>query len=603
MTTPEKSSPGTVSTKPAEQNAAASEDAKEQLYYYRGAVIRGGKSTKGMEQVKADQASHTAGLTLKQASATLITALVLGLLGSLGQMFLDLQQLQVDVRKETEQKLNLIRGAAEEAAFQLNPSLAQQVVQGLVQQGGVVSVRLLDNFDALLAQAGSTSNKPIRTVDKLLFGDVVSYEIPLVYQGPGRPAEDVGRLQVQLDAEALTDRFRLKAETSLFANIAQAFVLSLILVALFYVLVTRPLLRITRHIIKIDPTRPGERPIEKPKRHDDDELGWMVDSLNGLFDAFQKGLDDRDKAQGELQALTRELEQRVDARTAELKQALGALAEEKAETERAFKQLDETHRELDQTNRLLVESIQYARRIQTSLLPDAAALNAVFRDIAVHWQPLHMVGGDYFWLERFGSKSLIAVIDCTGHGVPGAFMTMVAASALDRILHEQALRKPAEILLALDERVRARLRQDRPDAESDDGMEAAVCVWDADDKTLTFAGAGLPLMIIRNGAVENIKGNRAALGYTSLKAPTDFKEHVIRPEPGTQFYLYTDGVPDHMGGEERRLLGRNRLGQILAETAEQSAAAQIEELLGRLDAWRGDEPRRDDLTILAFRPL
>lgn len=594
------------SSEPREQTAPKPSDepseGTEGQLYYRGAMIRKKTQAEGVVTVTDAQASHTAGLTLKQAVATLITALVLGLLGSIGQAFLDLEQLRSDVRQESREKLALIRGAAEEAAFQLNPSLAQQVVQGLQQQDGVQSVRLLDNFDALLAEAGTKETKPIRTIDNLLFSDVISYELPLVYQGPGRAAENVGRMLMRLDAEMLTDRFRIKAETSLIANIAQAFILSLILVALFYLLVTRPLLRITKHIIAIDPKRPAAKLIDKPKRHDDDELGWMVDSLNGLFSAFQTGLDERDKAQGELQALTRELEQRVDARTAELKQALGALEEEKVETERAFRKLDDAHKELDQANRLLIESIQYARRIQTSLLPDAAALNQSFQDIAVHWQPLHMVGGDYFWLERFGSKCMIAVIDCTGHGVPGAFMTMVAASALDRILHEQALRDPGEILMALDERVRARLRQDRPDAESDDGMEAAICVWDSDDRTLTFAGAGLPLMMIRNGEVETIRGNRVALGYTSLKAPTGFDEHVITPEPGTQFYLYTDGVPDHMGGEQRRLFGRNRLGRMLQELADKPARQQIDELLERLDAWRGDEPRRDDLTILAFRP-
>lgn len=301
----------------------------------------------------------------------------------------------------------------------------------------------------------------------------------------------------------------------------------------------------------------------------------------------------------------------VFKRTAQEKQRLEAekreaLAREKADTERAFDQLAETHRELDRANRLVLESIRYARRIQTALLPDLRALDGMMDDIQVSWQPLDVVGGDYFWLERFagpdGDTGLIAVIDCTGHGVPGAFMTMVVASALDRILHEMRLRTPSEILEHLDRMVRLRLRQDRPDAESDDGLDAAVCVYDLAAGTLTYAGASIPLLFTVGAEVVEIKGSRASLGYRSQPPSERFTDHRIAVEPGTTFYLLTDGVHDHVGGARRRLLGRRRFAAMIRERLALPLAAQIVQLEAALDDYRGVEPRRDDMTLVGFRP-
>lgn len=543
------------------------------------------------------------GLTVKQALATLAVVLVVGLLGGVLELFYDWRDMRQEVVTDTEQTIGMVSGSAAEAAYQLSPDLAEQVVDGLFRRDVVAAVRIHDNFGKLLAEQ-VRDRSAAGAAALTLFGDVTVYTVPLVYDDGVMPAQDVGSLEVRLSAGALGQRFFDRATVNATLGILRALVVCAIVVIVFTLMITRPLLRLSRGIAAVRPEAPGAGLLDMPRGHEGDEMGLLVRAFNRLLTAFQRGLEQRDTAQAELEALTRDLEDRVRERTVELEAANSALATEKEETEQAFARLDQAHQELDRANRLLVESIQYARRIQTALLPDKNALGDAVKEVHVCWEPLHVVGGDYFWLERIGGKSFLMIVDCTGHGVPGAFMTLVTASALDRILHERHLLQPSEILRELDAMVRARLRQDHPEADSDDGLDAAICVWDPDAKTVTYAGANLPLLFAgADGIPHDIRGTRASLGYASLPPTRPFEDHVIPVEDGMSFYMITDGIPDHMGGEPLRLLGRKRLKAMLAKVQGQDMAAQLDALQADLEAFRGDQPRRDDMTLIGFKPL
>lgn len=265
--------------------------------------------------------------------------------------------------------------------------------------------------------------------------------------------------------------------------------------------------------------------------------------------------------------------------------------------------LDEAHTKLDHANSLVMESIGYARKIQEASLPDKHALDEVLADIFVCWEPLHVVGGDYFWIEKIDNKCFVIVIDCTGHGVPGAFMTMVASAALHRALHDLKMSDPSELLRALDERVRTKLRQDYPDSTSDDGLDCAICVYDTDTHTITYAGANLPLIFVKDGILDEIKPTRASLGYRSIKPKNQFENHTVQVTEGMSFYMLTDGIPDHMGGAPRRLLGRKRLGEIILHNQGLSMNEQMKHIEAALEEYRAGEPRRDDMTLIGFRPI
>ncbi len=534
-------------------------------------------------------------LVAKLAVATLLAALALSLLSSAYVIASDWNAFRAETQSQIDRLQRLVEPPAAEAAFQLSADQADSLVQGLLVFDEIRRVEILDDFGNTLAEDQREVESQVGEWSRWLFGDLREHERELRYPDTRGNVQGVGRLRIELDPGVLGMAFVNRLKTGVLTSVTQAVIVSLVVVVLFYVLMLRPMLKISRAVADTDPDQPAQWPMPRLGHHENDELGALGRSLDRLLRAFQAGLDARDGARGELKALNADLERRVEERTRQLE-------DEKAETERALAKVDEANRELERSNRLVVESIRYARRIQTAMLPDKHALDGHMDEVQIYWEPLHLVGGDYFWVEAIDGHSILVVADCTGHGVPGAFITLVVASALDRILHEHRLMEPSAILREMDRLVRSRLRQDGHDSDSDDGLEAAVCVYRPEDRVLSFSGVGLPLMIDRGGAVEEIRGVRGGLGYRSLE-PAQPVDHEVPVEPGVEFFLITDGAHDHVGGEPPRLFGRRRLRQVLAEKSGRDLSAKIDAVVRVLEDYRDGEPRRDDMTLVAFRPL
>lgn len=536
------------------------------------------------------------GLSFKQAFATLAIALVLGLLSSAYELLSDYRAMHDQVRRAYAANLQLVRGLAVEAAYQLSAELAGEVARGLHEDPAVIEVTLTDNYGGRLGGADRPLvATPLPSLARDLFGDIANYSLTLETRAPDGSVSVVGRLDLKLDTGRLLNTWLDRVFQTMWSGAARAILLCVFVVAVFYAMITKPLLKITAAIAKVDPARPGAFLIELPPKHDRDELGVLVGTMNSMLVESQDGLDGRDKAEAELAALARDLERRVEERTHEL-------AREKEGVERALAQLNVANAELEKANRFINDGIRYASRIQTALLPDQGALVGLVDELAVGWQPLDIVGGDYYWAGAFGNKGVIAVMDCTGHGVPGAFMTAVVASSFSRILHHHGHDDPAEMLTQLNRLVKTALRQDRDSAVSNDGLDAGICVLDRDRGTITFAGANLPLLVAEDGAFHLLRGDRMSLGY--LDSPEDYR-FTAREMPfrkGSAFYLFTDGVTDQVGSEVRQLFGRKRLQQVLTDVADRPLNEQMDVLFQRLAQWRGDERRRDDMTFLAFRP-
>ncbi|WP_018862332.1 MULTISPECIES: PP2C family protein-serine/threonine phosphatase [unclassified Thioalkalivibrio] len=533
-------------------------------------------------------------LVAKLALATLLVALALSLLASAYVIAADSRAFHAETLEQIDRLQRLVAPPAAEAAYQLNADQAESLVAGLQAFDEIHRAEILDDFGRTLAEV-EREGGGASWLGERLFGADRQHERELLHPDLRETNGAVGTLRVELAPDVLAAALVERLRNSVITSVVQALIVSLVVVLLFYGLMLRPMLRISRAVAGTDPDRPAQWPRPEMGHHANDELGALDRSLDRLLHAFQQGLDARDGARGELKALNEDLERRVVERTRELEA-------EKQETERALARVDEANRELERSNRLVVESIRYARRIQTAMLPDKHALDGHLDEVQVYWEPLHLVGGDYFWLEAIDGRSVLVAADCTGHGVPGAFITLVLASALDRILHEHRLLEPSAILREMDRLVRSRLRQDGQDSDSDDGLEAAVCVYDPDGRTLNFAGVGLPLIIDRGGEVEEIRGVRGGLGYRSLE-PAQPVDHVVSVEPGMEFFLITDGAHDHVGGEPPRLFGRRRLRQVLAEKSPRDLSAKIDSVVRVLEDYRGGEPRRDDMTLVAFRPL
>ena len=518
-------------------------------------------------------------LLIKQAVATLAIAMVLGVVTSLWELAAEWRAEREMTATRMTQVLSLVRGTAAEAAFQLSTDIGREVVQGIADDKTVLSVTLNDNFGMKLSQAG---RKPVYfdfpVMAERLMGDVTHYDLMLETKGLDAQITRVGTLVVDLDANQLTLLFLDRVWRVMGIGMLRALLFSIMVVIVFHRLITRPLLNITNDIAGVDPARPAARSIQTPLNHDGDELGALASTVNDLLARFQQGLSERDRAERDLSALAHDLEVRVVERTADLARA----------------------------NQSVNDGIRYAARLQGALLPPQNALDGVVADWAVGWQPLDQVGGDFYWAGTFGGKGVVAVMDCTGHGVPGAFMSAVASSALGRVLHHMGHEDPAQILGGINVLVKAALHQDGSGGMgqgSNDGLDAAICVIDPGARQIRFAGAGLSLVARLSGVQRFIGGDKMGLGYADCSSDHRFQTRIIDYRPGDTFVMFTDGVTDQVGGPNRRLLGRKRVEAIMDQVSDRPLTEQIDLLQRRLEEWRGPEHPRDDLTVLAFSPI
>jgi serine phosphatase RsbU (regulator of sigma subunit) len=255
--------------------------------------------------------------------------------------------------------------------------------------------------------------------------------------------------------------------------------------------------------------------------------------------------------------------------------------------------------ELEQKNQKIMDSIDYAQRLQESILPARSDLAAMFADFFVIWQPRDQVGGDFYWARRLDeNRGLIAVIDCTGHGVPGAFMTMAVNSILDHIT-ATVQDDPARILSELNRRVKETLHRSDPKGLSDDGLDIGLCYLEL-NRRIIFAGAKISLFVGRDGTMQLIRGTNKSLGYRRSSLELSFVNNEWLVEPSDVFYLTSDGFIDQNGGERDVPFGRQRFMATLGALQGQSLANQRENLSLRLQEYMGQELQRDDITVFGF---
>lgn len=261
--------------------------------------------------------------------------------------------------------------------------------------------------------------------------------------------------------------------------------------------------------------------------------------------------------------------------------------------------------ELNQSLQTIMDSLDYAQRIQHSVLPSRDYLKTFLPESFVIWMPRDVVGGDALFAEAYAEGILVAVLDCTGHGVPGAFMSLIAASALRRIIETERCYDPALILQRLNRQIQTLLHQDTPHAESDDGLDAGICFLPHGNGQppthLVFAGARIPLVCVRAGEVQTIKGDSHSIGYKRSDPHYVFQNVMIPFTPGMQCYLFTDGFRDQLGGPKRIGFGMKRLTALLQQISPEPLTRQQELLVQAFHAYRGDLLPQDDITAVGFQ--
>jgi serine phosphatase RsbU (regulator of sigma subunit) len=260
---------------------------------------------------------------------------------------------------------------------------------------------------------------------------------------------------------------------------------------------------------------------------------------------------------------------------------------------------------LSEKNRRITESINYAKRIQHAILLRDDEIRKILPDSFIFFQPLNIVSGDFYWISKHDNKVVVAAIDCTGHGVPGAFMSLICNSILYETIMDKKILNPSEILARLNKGIINLLRQENDENSSMDGMELSLCVIDHQTSIIEFAGAMNPGFIVRNGKVDMLEADIQTIGgmnyFLDKSKDAEFTTTRVHLEKGMSLYLLSDGFTDQFGGPDNKKFNNKRFKQLLLDIQALSMEEQKEAINKALLDWMGTQEQIDDILIMGIR--
>ena len=261
--------------------------------------------------------------------------------------------------------------------------------------------------------------------------------------------------------------------------------------------------------------------------------------------------------------------------------------------------LAEKNYEISYAHQKITDSIEYAEKIQTAMLPSDKTLTKLTQEYFLMYRPKDIVSGDFYWVTRVDGIRYFASVDCTGHGVPGAFMSIIGNDLLDQIIKERKISSPAQILEELNAGVRTALHQKDAIGSQQDGMDLVLVKIDGNK--IQFAGARRPIWYTKDGRLQKIQGNRQSIGGRMKKNRKPFVEHTIEMDKDMQLYLFSDGITDQ-NGPEGNMFGNKRLWDIIEKNMDQPMEIQNIQLTNAFDEFIQDEDMRDDISFIAIKP-
>jgi serine phosphatase RsbU (regulator of sigma subunit)/Flp pilus assembly protein TadD len=270
------------------------------------------------------------------------------------------------------------------------------------------------------------------------------------------------------------------------------------------------------------------------------------------------------------------------------------------------REIEFKNEELAVKNKDITDSIVYSRRIQQALLPSADYVQQLLPESFVFYRPKDIVSGDFYWVESWGRRVLVAAADCTGHGVPGALLSVVGLNLLNQAVQVHGLSSPAPMLNAVNKNLAQALGQrqsgERPAfPQLNDGMDIALLAIDRSEMQAEFSGANNPLWLVRNGQLTEYRADRQPVGQHSDMEQRPFTSHTIALMPGDMLYIFSDGYADQFGGTAQKKFKQGRLRELLTEMASHHAAQQRTKLEERFEAWKGSLEQVDDVLVIGIR--
>lgn len=495
------------------------------------------------------------GLTARQALATLAVAVAFGGLGSLAELVIDLRASRTEATRSALQVLTMMRGAAEEAAYQLDPGLSQRVTEGFLSIDSVDRVILTDDYGGALAEAVRPGARPPGPLAERLFGDVAYYVVALQRGGEG--GRKLGKLELQLSADRLAQSFFDRVLVNAGMGLLRALAICMALAALFAWMVTRPIQRLAQDVALVDPAEPARRLAATPPGRENDEIGDLAAALNELLLAFQRSLTERDAAQAE--------------------------------------------------NLRLSAEIDISRRLQRMVLPTQDELDAVpGLDVAAFMEPAAEVGGDYYDVLRGpDGKVRIGIGDVTGHGLESGVVMLMTQSAVRSLAARSVGNVGDGMINALNRMMFDNLKR----MGSDRNLTLALVEYQpppVDDAAagglLRVAGQHESVLLVRAGGglelIDTLDLGMPLGLVDDISAFVASSEHALYA--GDVVVLYTDGVTE-AADSRHKLFGLERLCDVVRANRAGSAEEIKRAVLAAVADHIGAQPIWDDVTLLVLK--
>lgn len=285
----------------------------------------------------------------------------------------------------------------------------------------------------------------------------------------------------------------------------------------------------------------------------------------------------------------------------ELKNAERKILDQNRELEQTQDELLKQKEEIEVFNEEVRHSIRYASRIQNAILPDIDIMQMYMPEVFVLYKPKDVVSGDFYWFVKKADKVFVAAVDCTGHGVPGAFMSLIGYTLLNQIVNEREIYDPGEILNHLHIGVRTVLKQNEEDSTSRDGMDIALLTFESNSQTVKFAGAYRPLLWFSQGELKTVRPNKFPIGGEQTEVKREFTTHSIEYLPGDSFYIFSDGYVDQFGGPKGKKFMNRRFKNLLQSLQNKPLSEQKRSLNREINTWKGNIEQTDDILVIGVR--
>ena len=263
--------------------------------------------------------------------------------------------------------------------------------------------------------------------------------------------------------------------------------------------------------------------------------------------------------------------------------------------------VEDVKQKFEKQKRELTQSLKYASYIQKALLPNESVIKRHLAEYFLLYVPKDIVSGDFYWISRKNQNIFIAVADCTGHGVPGAFLSILGISFINQIVDRDENVSAAGVLNSLREYIMKSLHQTGEESEQKDGIDMAFCKINMKTGKLQFAGAFNPIYVIKNvNRLVEIPGDKMPIGIAA-EEENSFRNHEVKLEEGDLVYLFSDGYVDQFGGPEGKKFKYRPFRNLLLNICKLSMEKQKQALLDNINTWKGDLPQLDDISVLGFK--